>query len=150
MSKLMSQIERKTLMKAAESGDVQLMKDLIASGVKLNQTDEDGGSSLLHAAAQNGHLAICKSLIKQGVNPLDKNNSGYTTLHAAAGSGNVELCRYTASESQQSTILHNCLANVYAFRHFYFGRYSIQRERSKVSECTDCSRGFHLVTTDVH
>ncbi|KAG9440221.1 hypothetical protein H6P81_020386 [Aristolochia fimbriata] len=50
---------------AARSGDLQKVKDLIASGADVTYFDGDGLTPLMHAAA-NGHAEIVKTLIEAG------------------------------------------------------------------------------------
>ena len=49
------------------------------------------GWTCLHAAAFNGHLAICRLLLDKGAQVDAINSFGYTPLHYAAYQGHVEI-----------------------------------------------------------
>ena len=51
------------------------------------------GMTCLHAAADNGHLAICRLLIDKGAQVEAKNSHGWTPLHHAAYRGHIEIVR---------------------------------------------------------
>ena len=57
----------------------------------LPQGDWCGGVSVLHLAAEQGHLLACRLLMQRGV-PVDVRDDGlYTPLHYAAEAGHQEL-----------------------------------------------------------
>ena len=79
---------------AAQSGYVQIMRYLQSRGADLNQSDENGWSPILMAAAR-GDLPMIRFLVENaGADIRAKNNSRTTTLMLAARSGNLELCRF--------------------------------------------------------
>ncbi len=51
------------------------------------------GQTCLHAAAENGHLAICRLLIDKGAQLEAKDRIGWTPLNCAAEQGQVEIVR---------------------------------------------------------
>ena len=51
------------------------------------------GRTCLHAAAYNGHLAICRLLLDKGAQVEAIDNIGWTPLHQAARQGHVEIVR---------------------------------------------------------
>ena len=55
-----------------------------------NPSDEDG-TTLLHWAAENGHLDICKSIMEENQVKNPKNKEGWTPLHAASKGSNTEI-----------------------------------------------------------
>ena len=59
-----------------------------------NPADHKDGSTPLHHAAENGHLAICSLIIGniEDKNPAE-NNNGYTALHYAAIKGHLDICK---------------------------------------------------------
>ena len=68
---------------AAEKGNVEEIKALIANGADINAIDERGNTSL-HLAALKGHAVIAKMLISSGADVNAKRNSlGDTPLHLA-------------------------------------------------------------------
>lgn len=56
---------RGALLAAARQGDVKQMQSLLARGVPVNQSDEEGMTPL-HAAAEAGHVGAIKALIEAG------------------------------------------------------------------------------------
>lgn len=52
----------------------------------INKSD-DHGNTMLHLAAQNGHLRICQFLCKKGANPNHQNAMGQTPMHFAMAYG---------------------------------------------------------------
>jgi len=71
------------LMLAAFSGDIDLVKALLAKGAQFQTTL---GWSALHYAATNGHEAIVKLLIEKGANVNVRTSAGITPLYMAARS----------------------------------------------------------------
>ena len=53
----------------------------------------DYGRTCLHAAAQNGHLDICRLLIDEGAQLEAKEGEDMTPLYLAARGGHVEIVR---------------------------------------------------------
>jgi ankyrin repeat protein len=74
------------------SGNLEGLKDLLATGVEINSRDEFGMTPLL-SAIRNGHLNIMQALLRHGVKPNKCGYFGGTPLHAAAESGNPEMVR---------------------------------------------------------
>ena len=48
---------------AAHTGNVARIQELITAGANVNQADNYAGSTPLHFAAHNGHLAVVATLI---------------------------------------------------------------------------------------
>lgn len=71
---------------AVRSGNVAIVEALADSGAGLEVRLE--GESLLHLAADHGHLDMMRWLVRKGLNPGDRNtcseceNAGRTPLHA--------------------------------------------------------------------
>jgi ankyrin repeat protein len=57
------------------------------------------GGTLLHAAADNGHLTIVQNLIDKGAHLTHKNHNDDTVLHFAVRSGNVALVRWLCNQN---------------------------------------------------
>ena len=68
---------------AAASGDIEQVKELLASGTDMDEVDGKQRTAL-HHAARRGHVAIVELLIERGadVNPREA-ISGHTPLHLA-------------------------------------------------------------------
>ena len=72
-------------------GDVAEVKKVLASGVDVNQTDDEGYSAL-QAAAENGYLDVVQLLVKKGANVHYK--SEYTALQLAEMAEQVDIVEY--------------------------------------------------------
>ena len=81
------------ILTAAEQGNLDVVKELLQENPRLVTAADDGGYSLLHKAAYNGHLDIVEYLISQGVNIDAASASGSTPLHGAAFYGHIETVR---------------------------------------------------------
>src|SRR6266404_4377663 len=77
------------LRKAAQDGDLQTVKDLLAKGADVNAKDNDGETALMIAASQS-NPGILTELIEAGADINAQNNSGRTALMAAAFRANIE------------------------------------------------------------
>jgi ankyrin repeat protein len=69
------------LMFAAQQGDIESARALIAAGAKVNDVDA-GGISALVLAAHSGQEAFAMFLAEQGADP-NLAGAGYTAIHAA-------------------------------------------------------------------
>ncbi|TGZ37476.1 ankyrin repeat domain-containing protein, partial [bacterium M00.F.Ca.ET.162.01.1.1] len=77
------------LLVAAESGDAEASRAELAAGADINQTDEDGWSSL-HLAAHNGRTAVLETLIGHpAVDVNSRNKWKSTPLSLAAARGHL-------------------------------------------------------------
>ncbi|MBY0353459.1 ankyrin repeat domain-containing protein [Candidatus Babeliales bacterium] len=77
---------------AAEEGNVQELRSLIAQGFNINYVDRFGcgsGRTALHAAAGNGHTACVQILTTHGANVNALCNNQETPLTIAIHSGNM-------------------------------------------------------------
>jgi len=61
-------IEDKNLLDATRSGNLTLVKDLVAKGANVNAINEDGNTALLIATLK-GHGAIVRFLLEKGADP---------------------------------------------------------------------------------
>lgn len=78
-----------TLFDAIEHGDLRSLRQLMRSGIDLEQVDEASGVAPLALAAEGGRLDIVNILIRAGVDP---DWGGATTpLEAAALEGHLEV-----------------------------------------------------------
>jgi ankyrin repeat protein/CHAT domain-containing protein len=74
--------------------DLEKLRDLVANGVDINQTDSNGWTPL-HYAAESGSEEIVKYLIFQGANVDAKlESTGETALMIAAKNGQFEVCNF--------------------------------------------------------
>ena len=79
------------LYEAAESGDVPLIRTVVALGADVNH--QRSGRLCLSVAASNGRTAAVEFLLASGadVDASPGDRVGWTALHAAAASGHVEI-----------------------------------------------------------
>jgi len=77
------------LMFAAQSGDVESAKLILAAGADLKDTAADNTSALI-LAAHAGQSATAVYLVNAGADPNDA-RAGYTALHVAATAGDLPL-----------------------------------------------------------
>ena len=85
-------------MEAARTGDLERVKQLARDGAPVNWANADG-STALHFAAANGHVAMVRCLGKElnaDINQADK--AGFTPLHVAAVRGHVTVMRCLCKE----------------------------------------------------
>lgn len=74
------------LLAAAARGDTSEVKQLLDSGIDVNDKDEEGRTPLMMAAA-NGHGSLCQLLLLLGANAGEQDKQGKTALiHAAENS----------------------------------------------------------------
>jgi len=79
----------RALLNAAESGNIESVKQQLAAGTNANAKDENRWTPL-HWAAENGHKEIVELLIAKGADVNAKGMHGGTPLHYAAKYGRKE------------------------------------------------------------
>ena len=78
--------------KAAEDGNIEVVKQHLAAGADVNMKNEDDlGATPLHQAADNGHKEIAELLIINDADVNAKDKDGETPLHKASSSGEKEI-----------------------------------------------------------
>ncbi len=97
LNKFMNENE---IFKAAIKGDVELIKQLLEVGIKVESRNQEGKTSL-HLAAENGHLEAVKELLKQGAQiecPVIVSGTAIniTPASLAASRGQLEILKYLA------------------------------------------------------
>lgn len=78
---------------AANNGDIEMTRQLIAAGANVNAASRIGAMTPLYMASRQGHAAVIETLLKAGANAKDANANGTTVLMIAAGAGNAEAVR---------------------------------------------------------
>jgi len=84
--------EDAALLAAARTGHSGTVRDMIASGAKVNVQDEHGNTGLIEAA-RNGHDNVVRTLIEAGADVKVKNDDGKTALMLASQGGHEETAR---------------------------------------------------------
>jgi ankyrin repeat protein len=83
--------------KAAEKGDVDVLKILVSQGADVN--DNAGfGITPLHAAAGNGKIEAVQFLVSAGADVHAKLDDGRTPLYLAALAGSIEVVEFLVSQ----------------------------------------------------
>ena len=93
---------KRALISAVKIGNTESVVELLDGGVPVDIKDDEG-LSLLHWAAQGGHVTTMRLLIRRGCNVDSVYDTGITPLHLAAAMGQTksvgELIRKGASKS---------------------------------------------------
>lgn len=80
------------LMKAAQKGDVEKIRNLIYSGADVNAKDKEGWTALMYAVRYQNDADAVKILLNNKASPLVKNIYGANSMMIAAGfSKNSEI-----------------------------------------------------------
>ncbi|MBT3842301.1 MAG: ankyrin repeat domain-containing protein [Verrucomicrobia bacterium] len=82
----------RSLLDAAEKGNIKAVKQAIVDGADVDAKDSDGWTPL-HNAALKGHKEIFELLIAKGADVNAKGSSGWTPLHFAANGGYMEVAK---------------------------------------------------------
>ncbi len=73
----------KSLLEAVRKGDAAALRVLVSAGAPVTTKVGEYKETLLHLAAQNGHLEITRLLISAGAELNAKDRDGFTPLHEA-------------------------------------------------------------------
>ncbi len=86
----------KEIIKAAKSGKVDRVKELLATDPSLVNSRDTDNSTPLHCATWKGHQEVVRVLIEAGADVNVQNNNehrGTTPLHAAAHANQVAIAQ---------------------------------------------------------
>jgi thiosulfate/3-mercaptopyruvate sulfurtransferase len=78
------------LMRAALKGELEIAKQILATGGKIAARNADGNNAIWLACVE-GHLAMLDLLIEAGIDIDNRNDNGATALIYAASSGRAEV-----------------------------------------------------------
>ncbi len=84
-----------SLAKEAKRGNLEKVRQLIASGVDLDARGRGGNTAIYHAA-RKGHADVVRALAEAGADVDVDNDFGSTPLHVAARAGHVDVIRVLA------------------------------------------------------
>lgn len=98
-------IEREKLHRAAEAGDLELVRELLGQGCPINAFDELGQTPL-HYAVLGEHLNVIDVLLRSGadVNAHDERVIGNTPLGEAASTCSLRMARLLVEAGADPTI----------------------------------------------
>lgn len=82
----------KRLIRAAEDGDLELVRTLLEAGANPNATN-DGNFTALICAAARGHVRVVKTLLESGANLHARTKRGRTAVDIAIQEGQEEVTR---------------------------------------------------------
>lgn len=77
-------------------GEVKRVEELIEQGADVHSRKTDFRYTPLHVAAENGHLDVCRVLIKNRAEVGARCPNGRTPLHLAARNGHTELSLFSS------------------------------------------------------
>ena len=80
----------KDLRQAAKSGNIVLVRELLAKGIDANAAGKKGGTALIKAAKE-GHLAVVQLLLFNGADPNLKNQKGRSALEVAERNDHTDI-----------------------------------------------------------
>ncbi len=80
------------LIVASREGVIDVVRDLLASGIDNNLTNNDGNNALWFACFRN-HLDLMRLLINAGINLDNQNDNGVTVLMYAASAGKTDAVK---------------------------------------------------------
>lgn len=92
------------LFQAAEIGDVQSVKELIAIGANIHSKDRLVGDTPLIFAANNGHLEVVRLLLTKGAKDL------YGAIFNAASSGHIDIVKLLIEQGADLPALNEALS----------------------------------------
>lgn len=95
MAKLTDQ--EQSFIDAAKNNDLQKLKDLIAQGVNIEVTDDDGKTALI-CAARWGQTEAAKLLLEAGANIEAKDENGNTALIFAREYNDMDIITLLEAE----------------------------------------------------
>lgn len=97
----------KSIHAAVVSGNLEAVKQLIASGADLNEKEPAGGSSPLISAAVFDKTEIAIALIEAGADVNFRNNEGSTALHTAAFFCRTEIVKALLAAGIDKSVKNN-------------------------------------------
>ena len=104
LRRFIGMVKRK-LISAVKAGDTESVEDLLDRGVPID-TKGEMGMSLLHLAAEGGHVTTMRLLIRRGCD-VDSVDSGreFTPLHCAAAMGETKAVRELINSGASKTVV---------------------------------------------
>ncbi len=97
----------KSIHAAVIAGDLETIKQMIASGADLNEREPAGGSTPLMTACVFGKTEIALALIDAGADLTLTNNDGSTALHTAAFFCRTEVVEVLLNKNVDISVVNN-------------------------------------------
>ena len=91
---------------AADSGNIEVVKQHLAAGTDVNAKDDSFGGTPLHYAAMEGHMEIVELLITKGADVNAKDDGGATPLDWAKEMNERHSPEAKVAKKEVATILH--------------------------------------------
>ena len=104
--------ESHALARAAEGGDLDAVKMLLAAGADVNAAGAYGKTPLIAAAAQ-GHAGIVRLLLERGAEINARKSDGFTALISAVFFGHEEVVRTLLSHNADVSLADRTGATAY-------------------------------------
>ncbi|KAJ3054243.1 acyl-CoA binding domain-containing protein 6 [Rhizophlyctis rosea] len=96
--------EDKTIFQWAEEGNIRAVTDMLDRGQGgINDVDE-AGMTLLHWAADRGHMELATKLLERGASPNAQDLDGQTPLHYAVTVEHTDLVHLLSSSGASSSV----------------------------------------------
>ena len=107
----------KELVIAAEAGDIETVKQMLAKGADASAMGPNSGA--LHCAAAYGHREIVQLLLQHGANPNVADNQSFYPIHLAAAYKHKDIildliehgAKIDVVTSSKGTLMHIAAAN---------------------------------------
>ena len=96
---------------ACYRGDIEHVKELVRSGVDVNEKDTKHGATPLHMAAFAGHIHIVTYLLKQGAKVNATDLHGQSVIASAVFNGRYEISKALLQEGADPNICDECKMN---------------------------------------
>jgi len=127
---------------AAEGGHLEIVKDLLKAGARINTTTDD--YTALMRACIGGHPKVTKFLLKSGADVNLKRHDGQTAMHFAAKSGSAECIKLLLDRGADPNALASKKRTALYFAELYEHkaaikvlRQAMEKSKKKVSSPKD-------------
>lgn len=126
--------------RAAQQGNLELLKSLIGKGASVD-TRSPGGLSTLEVAAEHGDKVMVETLLKAGANVNGSPTTGFGPIHLAGRYGNVPMLQELLKSDQLDVNKQDSAGRVVL--HFLFSaidRSDIKNDEKKKQELLEIIR----------